>query len=280
MLLLTLRFYATGSFLNVVGDLNGVHKATASVRKVSDAIASLSGEYIRFPRTNEEIQEVMGAFYVIASFPRVIGTIDCTHVKIQSPGGDNAEAYRNRKGYFSLNVQTVCDHNLRIRNIVCRWPGSAHDSHIFNNSNLRHEFERAVFGNNLLLGDSGYKNRNFLLTPLLNPITRAENLYNEAHIRTRNCVERSYGVWKRRFPVLANGVRLQIRTIQSVVVATAVLHNIACDEGEEVPPVDADIEAAINADNIIPQEQNYYHAAYNNRTRHNLIVNYFNNLDN
>ncbi|KAI4469194.1 hypothetical protein MML48_2g00006230 [Holotrichia oblita] len=147
MLLLTLRFYATGSFLNVVGDLNGVHKATASkiVRKVSDAIASLNGEYIRFPRTNEEIQEVMGGFYDIASFPRVIGTIDCTHVKIQSP---------------------------------------------------------------------------------------------------------------------------------------AVLHNIACDEGEEVPPVDADIEAAINAGNIIPQEQNYYHAAYNNRTRHNLIVNYFNNLDN
>ncbi|KAI4455613.1 hat family dimerization domaincontaining protein-related [Holotrichia oblita] len=88
MPLLTLRFYATGSFLNVVGDLNGVHKATASkiVRKVSDAIASLSSEYIRLPRTNEEIQEVMGGFYDIASFPRVIGTIDCTHLKIQSSG--------------------------------------------------------------------------------------------------------------------------------------------------------------------------------------------------
>lgn len=84
MLLLTLRFYATGSFLNAVADLNGVHKSTASkiVRKVSRAIASLSGDYIRFPRTREEIQEVIQGFYGIASFPRVIGTIDCTHVKI------------------------------------------------------------------------------------------------------------------------------------------------------------------------------------------------------
>lgn len=90
-------------------------------------------------------------------------------------------------------------------------------------------------------------------------------------------MERSYGVW---FPVLANGARLNVRTIQSIVVATAVLHNIACDEGEEVPPVDANIEAAIDAGNIVPQQANYCNVAYNNRTRHNLIVNYFNNLGN
>lgn len=154
-------------------------------------------------------------------------------------GGDNAEIYRNRKGYFSLNVQAVSDHRLRIRNSVCRWPGSAHDCHIFSNSNLRHEFEEEVYGNNLLLADSGYRNRNYILTPLRNPITPAENLYNEAHIRTRNCVEPLYDVWKRRFPVLAHGIRLQLRSIQCVIVATAILHNIACDENEEVPPLDA-----------------------------------------
>ncbi|KAI4468036.1 hypothetical protein MML48_2g00008993 [Holotrichia oblita] len=242
MLLLTLRFYATGAFLNTVGDIAGVHKSTASkvIRKVSHAIASLRPQYINLPE-GDEIREVNQGFYEIASFPRVIGAIDCTHITIQSPGGENAEIYRNRKVYFSLNVQAVSDHKLRIRNIVCRWPGSAHDSHIFNNSTLRHEFQQQVHGNNILLGDSGYRNRNYLLTPLRNPITRAENLYNEAHIRTRNCVERLYGIWKRRFPVLAHGMRLQLRSIQCVIVATAVLHNIACDEKEEVPPVDADV---------------------------------------
>lgn len=39
------------------------------------------------------------AFYRFAKFPSVIGAIDCTHIKIQSPGGgDQAELFRNRKG--------------------------------------------------------------------------------------------------------------------------------------------------------------------------------------
>jgi len=34
----------------------------------------------------------------------VIAAIDCTHVAIQSPGSDDAEIYRKRKSYFSINV--------------------------------------------------------------------------------------------------------------------------------------------------------------------------------
>ncbi|KAI4468055.1 dde superfamily endonuclease [Holotrichia oblita] len=140
---------------------------------------------------------------------------------------------------------------------------------VFNNSTLRHEFQQQAHGNHILLGDSGYRNRNYLLT-------HAENLFNEAHIRTRNCVERLYGIWKRRFPVLAHGMRLQLRFFQCVIVATAVLHNIACDEKEEVPPVDADVMIDIVED--VPVQVNFYNVARDNTTRHHLITNYFNNL--
>ena len=46
-LLLTLRFYATGSFQLVVGDLFKVHKSTASriMHKVTAAIASLCPKF-------------------------------------------------------------------------------------------------------------------------------------------------------------------------------------------------------------------------------------------
>lgn len=47
------------------------------------------------------------------------------------------EEFRNRKSYFSLNVQAVCDADLKLMNVVARWPGSAHDATIFNNSVLR-----------------------------------------------------------------------------------------------------------------------------------------------
>lgn len=91
-------------------------------------------------------------------------------------GGNNAEIYRNRKGYFSLNVQAVADANNFIRDIVVRWPGSAHDTNIFENSLLRMRFENGEFNNGLLLGDSGYPIRSYLITPLLNPVTQGENL--------------------------------------------------------------------------------------------------------
>ena len=42
----------------------------------------------------------------------------------------------NRKPFYSINVQAVCDSDAFITNIVARWPGSTHDSRIFENSNI------------------------------------------------------------------------------------------------------------------------------------------------
>lgn len=84
--------------------------------------------------------QVTNDFYNIANFPGAIGCIDCTHVRLQSPGGPDAERFRNRKGFFSLNVQTIVDANLIIRNVVARWPGSVHDSTIFNSSSVKAKY--------------------------------------------------------------------------------------------------------------------------------------------
>lgn len=92
-----------------------------------------------------------------------------------------------------------------------------------------------------IAGDSGYPLRPYFLTPLANPRTRGEQLYNEAHIRTRNMVERVIGIWKRRFPVMAYGMRLKLDTVLTVIVATAVLHNIAREMNEPEPPLPEDI---------------------------------------
>ncbi|XP_067208392.1 putative nuclease HARBI1 [Linepithema humile] len=276
-LLLTLRFYATGTFQISIADFAGIHKSTACriIKKVTIALASECHRYIRFPENTERIRQ---QFYNIAKFPRVIGAIDCTHVKIQSPGGEEAEVFRNRKGFFSINVQAVCNSELQFQDIVSRWPGSTHDATIFNASRLHARFVEGEIQDGILLGDNGYPCTKFLMTPLLQTHNRAEELYNESQIRTRNVIERAFGVWKRRFPILAIGMRLSIVTIQAIIIATAVLHNIARQMHDPDPPVNLDIEQLIET---LENDENEIAALNNVRgdtARRVLIDTYFRRL--
>lgn len=90
-LLLTLRLYATGSFLIRMGDFSGVSTTSAHriLHRVSEAIARLRPNVIHFPTTREEIYREQLQFYNIARFPKVIGCIDCTHIRVQSFGNVN-----------------------------------------------------------------------------------------------------------------------------------------------------------------------------------------------
>ncbi|XP_036148796.1 putative nuclease HARBI1 [Monomorium pharaonis] len=279
-LLLTLRFYATGCHLLTAADFGGISKSSCHriVHRVTKAIARLRPRYIKFPILPEEIKKTQVEFFNIARFPRVIGCIDCTHVKVQSFGGNDAEYYRNRKGYFSINVQAICNANLEIIDIVGRWQGSVHDATIFNNCRIRALFEAGTFGNSFLLGDGGYALRPYFMTPLQNPRTRMEQLYNESHIRTRNTIERVFGIWKRRFPILAVGFRFQkVDKVLPVIVATAVLHNIARQTGDALPPNDPALQLPVPWENILQEGNIVYRndVPGNNEIQRLLINDYF-----
>lgn len=115
------------------------------------------------------------------------------------------------------------------------------------------------------------------MTPIGDPQTRMQQLYDEAHIRTRNSVERTIGVWKRRFPVLAYGCRLQLSTVLAVIPATAVLHNVAILNNEKEPPVEENAEFLnylIQTGNI-PEVPNNGKIMGVHRTYRNEVVNYF-----
>lgn len=167
-LLIALRFFALGSMEITIADFAGVSITSVCriLKRVSYAIAYLRSRFVKMPCTEAELLECSKAFYAIARF----------------------------KGWFSINVQTICAANLKIQNIVARWPGASHDQTIFNNSKIKMELERGDFHNCIIVGDSGYRNTSCLATPLLNCTTDIETLYNESQIRTRNafirCVEK------------------------------------------------------------------------------------------
>lgn len=171
----------------------------------------------------------------------------------------------------------MCNANLEILDVVARWPGSAHDSNILSNSRIYTRFDNGEFGDSVIVADSGYPNKNFIMTPLLNPNKPEEILYNESQIRTRSCVERSYCVWKRRFPILSLGVRLNFKKVEGIIVATAVLHNICCMNNErEVPSLPEHLETAVDYVSSVPN--NLGNSNVNNTARRVLISNYFKNL--
>ncbi|XP_030745076.1 putative nuclease HARBI1 isoform X2 [Sitophilus oryzae] len=268
-LLLTLRFYASGSFQIVCGDLKGLSQSTVSrvVTRITRRLAAHSRTYITFP-LNEDIPEMQRQFSTIANFPNVTGCVDCTHITIKSPGGDVAELFRNRKRYFSINVQATSGPNLQILDIVSRYPGSYHDSYIFQRSSLKGKFQRRELPG-YLLGDAGYPCLPYLLTPFRQVRTPGERRYNQAHIQTRNTVERLFGVLKRRFPCLSRGLATKISTSCYIIVACAILHNISItyrDIIDEPLQIDDDVPE------IIFREGNL---GLGNVMRNHIVHNYF-----
>ncbi|KAH1006028.1 hypothetical protein HUJ04_006910 [Dendroctonus ponderosae] len=198
----------------VNGDLRGVSQATVSQieKKVSVALAENVKLFIKFPNTLRDQQKNISKFFAIVSFPSVSACVDCTHILIKNPGGTIGEIFRNRKRQFSLNVQVACDPNMKIVDIDVRYPGSTHDSVIFDRSALRIRFETNQIPG-LLLGDNGYACRKYLLTPIIGPSPGPEVHYNRNHIKTRNIIERVFGALKRRFPCLRRGLATKLETL-------------------------------------------------------------------
>lgn len=69
---------------------------------------------------------------------------------------------------YSNFLQVVSGPMLQFFDVAASWPGSAHDSRIYDNSRVRVMYEqRRVPG--LLLGNMGYACSSFLMTPLHEP---------------------------------------------------------------------------------------------------------------
>jgi len=152
-LLCGLQFLSSESFQWMVGRSCGLSQPSCSraVAIVTETLCRRAGDYIRFPTTPSVVNTVKQSFHALAGVPNVIGAIDGTHIAIKAPK-DHEEAYVNRKGVHTLNVQAVCDAEMRILDVVARWPGSSHDSFIWKNSSLHTLMERGYNRDGWLLG--------------------------------------------------------------------------------------------------------------------------------
>ncbi|CAH1379195.1 unnamed protein product, partial [Tenebrio molitor] len=157
------------------------------IRRVTYFLSNLSPLIIKWPSDIEKND--IETYFRQHGFPGVIGVIDGSHIKIDKPS-DDPESYINRKGYYSIQLQVVCNHHRQILDIFVGYPGSVHDSRVFRSSPLFATLQQKC-DNYHLLGDSGYPLRSHLMTPFRNrgQLTRAQTNYNAALASNRYVIE-------------------------------------------------------------------------------------------
>ncbi|KAL0861587.1 hypothetical protein ABMA27_009086 [Loxostege sticticalis] len=161
--------------------------------------------------------------------PGIIGCIDGTLVALKKPA-DNEERFYCRKGYHARNVQLITDAD-NILNVDPTYGGATHNSFIFNYCIIKEYLEALTNAGEevVFLGDSGYGQRAYLMTPISDAEDNSPDaLYNDLHSTARNSVERTKGLLKGRFRCLLvhRVIDYHPDVVAKIVIACCFLHNM------------------------------------------------------
>ena len=238
---ITLWVLATPAEYRSVAHLFGVARCTVCqiVNETCRAIVQkLLPMYIQFP-SGDSLKDVVKGFKDKYGVPQCASSIDGSHVPITPPAMNHTDYY-NCKGWYSMLVQAVVDHNFLFRDLCIGWPGSVHDARVFANSSL---FKKITSGELLkgeslqvqgqtlqtfLLGDSAYP----LLPWLIKPFPFSSSLNSEQKrcnyrlSRARVVVEIAFGRLKARWRRLAKQIDMHVDNVPHIIAACCVLHNM------------------------------------------------------
>jgi hypothetical protein len=144
-------------------------------------------------------------------------------VKIKKPSKSHGpKGYYCRKGFFSLNVQAMCDANRRFTFVSVKAAGSTHDSTAMAMSWLGKTITDGAFPRGLC--DDAYKGGEQML--VLWPgkdLGCKKDSYNYWQSRMRIEIECAFGVLVRKWLLLGRGIEQRAAATKS-----AVLHPRMC----------------------------------------------------
>ena len=259
-----------GHFQRIEGECANTSQSSAfnNLYRFVDAINAVKPEYVHMPDDLEMARNMrwMEAKY---GFPNVICGIDGTHCAFDGtprgiPAGMDPVRFINRKGFNSLNVLVTGGFSGMIYDLVVTAPGSFHDAGIYHQSHVKAWLE-TKFPRRLCLGDSAFAISPVMITPYTTAEVEADvtgklRRFNTKHSGARmEMTEHIFAVWKRRWPIIRS-LRVHLQNAQRIVLATAVLHNMAIlwreelpddfDEDEDIQPGNPDITIEDDEDSV------------------------------
>ena len=120
---ITLWVLATTSEYRTTAQLFGVARCTVCciVKETCTAIVKvLLPKYVHFP-VGDKLKETVQGFYDHWGIPQCAGSIDGSYIPVRPPALNHTDYY-NKKGWYSINVQPVVDHNYLLTDLYIGWP--------------------------------------------------------------------------------------------------------------------------------------------------------------
>ncbi|XP_056451870.1 putative nuclease HARBI1 [Gadus chalcogrammus] len=268
---------AHGLSYRVVSRVCNVPKPTVHriVHRVAQNILDNLGRAISFPPT-ANLPAVGQGFANISGTPafhNVVGAIDGSHIRIKPPQHQRLD-YLNYKGFYSVNMQAICDSNGRFLDIYVGYPGSVHDTRVMKNSTF-YTARRYPPAGYILLGDGGYpclETPICLITPFKEPVQgQVQQRFNYHQAKGRSIIERAFGMMKTRWrSTLFKALEVKPTFAPQVIASCAFLHNVCMDNGDTLVP-DEDI-LGDRHDPQPPREPMAYNETSGNDVRNRLAA--------
>lgn len=238
---MTLRFLAGGSHLDIM-DLHGVGYSTfyRCLWRTCYALDKCLPMSFNVADEDEMAQLEDGFARLTRHVLRgIVGAIDGLAVKIIKPHiceVPDPMAYYNRKGFFALNVQAICDSQRRFRWFSAATCGSTHDATAFAATRLSRRLGAGQMGEKwCIAADEAYGLGEHLVTPYSGRnLSVAKDSYNFYQSRCRINIECAFGILVRRWGILWRKMEISLDKVPLVVGVCMKLHNLCIDHRLEV----------------------------------------------
>ncbi|XP_063080010.1 putative nuclease HARBI1 [Engraulis encrasicolus] len=242
-LLIYVYWLAHALSYTVVARVFNVPKSTVHriVHRVANHISRNLHRAISFPQAGD-LQAVGQGFADLSGTPgfkKIVGAIDGSHIRIKPPAQHRID-YLNYKGFYSINLQAICDARGKFLDIFVGYPGSVHDTRVMKNSSV-YRAGRYPPPGFMILGDGGYQCLDApvcVMTPYKEPVNGPiQARYNYHHAKGRSIIERAFGMMKTRWRcTLFKALEVRPTFTPQIIASCAFLHNVCMDNGDLLEP--------------------------------------------
>ncbi|XP_065369299.1 putative nuclease HARBI1 [Calliphora vicina] len=200
-------------------------------------------KWVKFEKNQEDENLTKEYFYNKTGIAGIVGCVANTQVRIKTPAKEVRHLYKNSKGYSSLNVMLICDHNMAITYVDANQPGSFNNAYVWDHSSADNYLRTNYLNgkvNTWVIGNSTYKLLPYMMTPYRNQISDHQQLFNEKHWEIRDITKQCINIMKNRFRCLITPTGLQYIPEKAVkiVITCCILHNICIAYKQNWQPCD------------------------------------------